>query len=55
VNNNRAGNDSDYNVEELLMLFEEGYRVIEDAYDGFVSNGAHQEVEMHFIKEEKGE
>lgn len=44
VNNNRAMVDNCYSPENLLKLFEEGYRIDPKIFYGFVSNACHQEV-----------
>ncbi len=46
---NRAGENIDYSPEKLLELFEEGKRIDNDPFDGFVSNGCHQLVDITFI------
>lgn len=51
-NNNRVGNVEGYGVEPLLLAYNLGYRIDADAFDGFISNGCHQEVPIRFIKKE---
>ena len=48
-NNNRVGLNPDYSVENLLTLYEQGYRINDDLFDGFISNGAHQEVDIELL------
>jgi len=48
-NNNRRGVNPNYSIENLLVLYEAGYRTNNDLFDGFVSTGAHQEVDIDFI------
>jgi hypothetical protein len=50
-NNNRVGLNPQYTIEKLLELYEEGYRIDTIPFDGFTSNGAHQEVDFTFRKE----
>jgi hypothetical protein len=50
VNHNRAGNNFYYSPDDLLIKFEQGYRIDDRPFDGFVSNGCHQEVEFEFYK-----
>jgi hypothetical protein len=50
-NNNRAGLNPEYSAENLLVLYEQGYRINYEFFDGFISNGAHQEVDLTFIKQ----
>lgn len=52
VNNNRTGNDIDLSPESLLKKFEDGCRIDVDVYDGFISNGCHQEVFIKYVNEE---
>jgi hypothetical protein len=52
TNNNRVGTNPKYSTENLLNLYEEGYRINPDIFEGFISNGAHQEAELEFIKKE---
>lgn len=47
---NRVGSNPNYTIESLLELYEQGYRIDVNKFDGFVSNGAHQEVDLSFIK-----
>jgi hypothetical protein len=49
VNSNRTAMDSSYDVDNLLKVFENGYRIDWKQFDGFVSNSCHQEVD--FLKE----
>lgn len=46
---NRAGQDSSVNADNLALKFEAGYRVDIHAYAQFLPNGAHQEVPLHLI------
>jgi hypothetical protein len=43
---NRSGNKADYSAEALADRFAGGFRVDVSAYDGFVPNACHQEVEL---------
>lgn len=47
-NNNRVGVNPKYSVENLLNLYEAGYRIDSSYFDGFVSNGCHQEIDIDF-------
>jgi hypothetical protein len=46
---NRTGTKSIYNIERLLELYETGHRINADKFDGFISTGAHQEVDLEII------
>jgi hypothetical protein len=46
VNNNRAGKDDIYSVDNLLKFFEEGFRVDVRQFDGFVPNSCHCEYDF---------
>jgi hypothetical protein len=48
VYNNRAGSSSQYAVDELSRMFEQGYRIIVETYSGFTPYACHQEVELFF-------
>lgn len=48
-NNNRSWNNDKYSVDNLLDLFERGYRIDYERFYGFVSSGCHQEAEF-FLK-----
>lgn len=48
-NNNRVGTNPEYSIENLLMLYEKGYRIKHEDFDGFTSNGCHQEVNIDFV------
>jgi hypothetical protein len=50
---NRCGNKPEYSIDSLLEKFNQGYRININKFDGFVSNGCHQEVDLEFIKENK--
>ena len=50
VNNNKAGNDYYYDADELLINFENGYRIDNKKFEGFISNSCHQEVILDFVK-----
>ena len=52
VNNNRSGRNPELNPEKLLELFNDGYRIYIEKFNGFVSNACHQEVELEFIKDD---
>ena len=45
-NNNRTGNKDKYSVENLLKMYEGGYRIPVNKCYGFVPNACHQEVEI---------
>jgi hypothetical protein len=47
---NRAGGKVCYTVDDLLERFERSERVDVAAYDGFIPNACHQEVELVFVK-----
>jgi hypothetical protein len=47
-NQNRAGIDRSYDIDELARMFADGYRLKVDAYSGLVTNACHQEVELIF-------
>jgi hypothetical protein len=47
---NRGGNTYYYSVNDLSEKFENGERVDVTAYNGFIPNGCHQEVPLHFKK-----
>ena len=49
VNWNRAGGNQEYSAESLLEKYEQGYKIDETQFYGFVSNGCHQEVDLKFI------
>jgi len=49
-NNNRVGINPNYLIENLLELYEKGYRMNSMQFGGFTSNGCHQEVEFEFIQ-----
>lgn len=49
VNHNRAGSSGHYSPEMLLKIFEEGGKIDYSTFDGFVSNGCHQEVDLNFL------
>lgn len=46
---NRAGENKDYSPERLLEIFEEGKKINDAFFDGFISNGCHQLVDIEFI------
>jgi hypothetical protein len=45
-NNNRTGNNDKYSVENLLKMYEGGYRIPVNKCYGFVPNACHKEVEI---------
>jgi hypothetical protein len=47
--NNRAGVDERYTIENLMTLWEGGYKIDVFRFDGFVNNAVHQEVDYEFI------
>ena len=52
VNNNRAGLNNNYDPDSLLKLYEQGFRLSVEDFDGFVSDGAHQECSLSFVTTE---
>ena len=54
TNNNRFATESTYTPETLLDLFLEGFRIETTAFENFISNGCHEEVEFLFIKKQGG-
>jgi len=56
-NDNRVGVNPCYSIENLLILYEAGYRINHLPFDDFTSSACHQEVDIDFIKlsEEKNE
>jgi hypothetical protein len=53
-NNNRVGVKPEYTIENLLKLYEAGYRIADILFDGFISNACHQEVDIDFMPPAKG-
>lgn len=47
-NNNRVGVNPKYSIENLITLYEAGYRIDPKIFDGFTSNGCHQEADIDF-------
>ena len=47
---NRVGINTDYSIESLLEKYERGYRINTEKFDGFISNGAHQEIKFEFYE-----
>lgn len=47
-NRNRSGDNKDLTIENLLNLFEQGYRINVEKYVGFIPNSCHQEVNVEF-------
>ncbi len=47
---NRAGANPNYTSERLAQLYRQGLAIDVTRYDGFVSNGVHQEVQLYFGK-----
>lgn len=47
---NRFSNNTNYSPENLLELFEKGFRIDIEEFQNFVSNACHQEVEVNFQK-----
>jgi len=45
---NRAGDNRDYSVDKLAVMFENGSRIDVERYSGVVPNSCHQEVELYF-------
>lgn len=50
-NRNRAGEKSEYSVNSLLTAYNLGKRIDLKPFEGFISTGAHQEVDISFIKD----
>ena len=48
VFNNRSGLNSEYSNDRLAQLFESGFRININAYEGFIPNSVHQETELLF-------
>ena len=48
---NRTSGEQDFSPEQLVKLFNQGYRVDVKEYEQFLPNGCHQEVKIKFIKE----
>jgi hypothetical protein len=49
---NRTGKNAQYGANELADSFTKGERILVEAYDGFVPNACHQEVELIFERRE---
>lgn len=49
-NNNRVGINPNYSIENLLNLYNDGYRIDYNLFDKFISNGCHQEKDLDFIR-----
>lgn len=49
-NTNRTGINPEYSIENLLRLYENGYRIDDKLFEGFVSNACHDEQDIDFIK-----
>jgi len=47
---NRSGNRSVWSTRALANLYKKGYRLDRRAYDGFVSNACHQEIELKLTR-----
>jgi hypothetical protein len=47
-NNNRVGINPDYSIENMLRAYESGYRINHEKFDGFISNGCHQEIDIEY-------
>jgi hypothetical protein len=47
---NRAGEKIKYSTDELLSRFEQGERIQVEAFNGFIPESCHQEVELRFGK-----
>jgi hypothetical protein len=47
-NNNRVGSNPNYSVEKLLDLYEQGFRINDDIFDGMISNGTQMEKGFQF-------
>jgi len=48
-NNNRHSSNIEYSADLLLTKFENGGTIIEDKFNGFISNGCHQEVDIKIV------
>jgi hypothetical protein len=46
VNSSHPNRNGNINENELMELFMEGYRIDDTLFDGFISNGAHQLVDI---------
>lgn len=52
-NNNRAGKSPENSVENLLEVYLKGGRIDYESFDGFLSDGCHQEIDLPIIFEEE--
>jgi hypothetical protein len=48
--NNRSGKKPAYTPAQLAQLFSDGYRIDPGAYDGYLPNSCHEEVDLAFYK-----
>ncbi len=53
--NNRSCTDDRYSAERLAEMFEDGVRIDVEKFSGFVPNSCHQEVQVYFKTEERGQ
>ena len=51
ISENRAGVEYFYSSYQLAELFDKGYRINTEAYNNFVPNSCHQEIELTFRKD----
>lgn len=51
INQNRSGKIENLQSDELANKFQAGYRINVEAYNGFIPNACHQEVELVLVKE----
>ena len=49
--NNRFSNINIYDSNNMLKMYENGFRIDWKKFDGFTSNGCHQEVELYTMEE----
>jgi len=49
--NNRFSNINIYDSKNMLKMYENGFRTDWKKFDGFISNGCHQEVELYTMEE----
>ena len=53
VNNNRSGENYEFNSENLLKIFNKGYRIDLSNFKGFVSSACHQEVHFSLRRDDE--
>lgn len=47
---NRTSGDKDLSADQLMKMFNDGFRIDVQAYEQFIPNACHQEVKMNFYK-----